>query len=410
MAKKTGTPGTNPEEAAGATPEVKVETPKYPAEWLERVGGFAAAVGLTIEAVTEKLTQAAGEPSEETLAILADPSAAPDADLKGIFADLNIPSFKLNKYLVKLRGEKASTPVATERSSESRFVPSFLPIPPDNTSFISMLKTDGELKIGKIEVICGAKAIIASAAGLYDFQERLLDKMETFAENQNLVCGKEYFTIKKILSRRNYTEIFAAFDDAKSEFVTEKKKKLFIAKFNEFMWPALKSFQDQVDGWEKTWTATSNNPGMLQQVILASRGVEIPGIFNSHPDTSAILSSAEEVINTINKVFAGLGKFAARVMAYDATQIAEVLDKPEILAQTGYATKDIMLKELGIAVGADMVRIERSISQYLLSVMTLPEITPDNEASYLQALSNLGRTIDWDKLAGRGIAGRKLTA
>jgi len=73
-----------------------METPEtaslYPNGWKETVGAFADAVGKPVDEVSKALEGVIGEPSEGALSILADASAAPDADIKSAIAGLKIPS------------------------------------------------------------------------------------------------------------------------------------------------------------------------------------------------------------------------------------------------------------------------------------------------------------------------------
>jgi hypothetical protein len=84
-----------------------------------------------------------------------------------------------------------------------------------------------------------------------------------------------------------------------------------------------------------------------------------------------------------------------------------ILEKKELPAQIGAATKDQMLKDLGISVGSQIVQTEQSLIKYALSIMSLPKVTPENEIAYLGAMLQLGSTIPWDKLGAKGL-GRDL--
>src|SRR3989344_5018829 len=161
----------------GSTPHIDVSTDL----WNERVGAFANAVGVALEKVADALKDVVGEPGEEALAILADISAVPDADIKTALAPLKIPSGKINMHLVKLRGPKAAEAGAAGSTSPMQAL-TILPTVPDDTSFIEMLKTGGVLKVGVTEVLAAVKAALAKRVGLFDLPDLILEKMEAFAD------------------------------------------------------------------------------------------------------------------------------------------------------------------------------------------------------------------------------------
>jgi hypothetical protein len=115
------------------------------------------------------------------------------------------------------------------------------------------------------------------------------------------------------------------------------------------------------------------------------------------------------VINSINKVFAGVGIPVAKALAYDATRIKGVLENPALPAAVGAPNRDQMLRQLKLGVSADYVRLERNITRFTLGIMEFKKITvPNEEYSYLGAMLQLGLTIPWDKLGNKAGIGAKL--
>ena len=114
------------------------------------------------------------------------------------------------------------------------------------------------------------------------------------------------------------------------------------------------------------------------------------------PDTSPIRAAGEEVINRINRIFAGTGIPVARALAHNATRIMSLLNNPKLPVQINAANKDVMLKMLGITVGAEIVRTEDNLKRYTMSILRLAKIGPDIEHMYLSSLCQLGATIAWD--------------
>ena len=373
----------------------------YPENWEGCVGAFAKAVGKTTEEVTKALLDVVGEPGDDALSILADPVAAPDVDIKTALSGLKIPSGKINMHLAKLRGPKtAEVPASASASSGTGMhALAILPSVPDDTSFLEMLKTGGVLKPGVPEVLSAIKAALAKRVGLFDLPERILAKMEEFAEAQEEPCGEAFFKLQRQLTEKKYGDVLAALG-VPGSFVSERRKKEFFVRVDQRLWKSLKSFQTQLSAWQQAWVQGSANPGMLMLAMATSHtgGVMPPGMM-APPDTSPLRAAGEEVINEINRVFAGPGIPVARALAYDATRIMGILEEKTLPAQVGAGTKDQMLKELGVTVGADIVRTEQGLTRYTLAIMSLPKVTADSELAYLAALIQLGATIPWDKLA-----------
>jgi hypothetical protein len=135
---------------------------------------------------------------------------------------------------------------------------------------------------------------------------------------------------------------------------------------------------------------------MLAQVAGGGKGM-VPGITEA-PDTTNIRAAAEEVVNQINRIFSGAGIPVARALAYDATRIMKLLSDSALPAQIGTATKEQMLKELGVTVGSDLVRTEQNIIRYTLAVMELNKVGADTETLYLGALVQVGSGINWNNI------------
>ena len=355
--------------------------------WNERVGAFAGFVGITLEDANAAFAGIVGDPGDEALSLLGDKNAAPDEDIKKALEPLKIPTAKLNMHLPKLRNP--------EKVADSSSKLHFLPSAPDEESFLSSLKIGGELKVGTPEIISAVRACIASRAGSYSALDKIKAKMERWAESQGLPYSEKYFEIQDMLTERNYADVLSAIK-VKSRYITEAKRKEFLDKIEKILWPELKSFHSQLKDWIIAYNQLSMNPANLV-MALKGNGNNIP---MQVVDTGGLRSAAEEVINKINKVFAGPGIPVARALAQDAIRINKIINDDSVLIATGSGTKDQLLRDLDLAVGADIVRAEQNIVQYTLSIMNLPKVTPEDEVNYLLALNNLGVSIPWDKLGG----------
>lgn len=381
------------------------KTKKEVSAWTERVGKFSEAVGVSSAEVEKALSPLVGEPGDEALGYLSDVSAVSDNDIKAALVEFKIPSGKLNAHLSKLRGEKpveakAETATATGTSLSL----SILPAVPDDSSFLEMLKTGGVLKVGTTEVLSAIKAALAQKVGLYKLPEKILEKMEAFALAQEEPCGEAFYTMQKLVTEKKYGEVLSVIGVSGS-YISEGRKKEFFVRLESKLWPSLNDFQKRLIAWQQAWMNGMSNPGMLMMAMTAqqSGGVLPPGIM-APPDTAELQAAAEEVINEINRVFAGPGIPVARALAYDATRIMGILENKDLPTQVGAANKDQMLKDLGVSVGADIVKTEQSLTRYALAIMSLAKVAPGNdELAYLSAMVQLGATIPWDKL-GAGFA------
>lgn len=383
-------------------------TPAAPAKsaWDTRVGAFAEAVSKDLDNVTSLLKGVAGEPSEAALEVLADVDAVPDVLLIERLAPLDIPLGVLRKNLKKLRG----TPVIKQddaSTASTGSVMSVLPVVPDDESFLKALQVGGDLKVEETEVLSAVKAGLADRVHLFQVSEKISEKMEEFSTAQGEPVGKDFFRVQSMLAERKYGEVLTALD-IKGKFMSEARKKDFLGRINTTLWPTLAGFHDQLKGFYDNWVSTSANPHTM---MLALSGSLPKGLMMEMPDSGPIRSSADRVIEDINKVFAGVGVPVIRALAYDATRIMGILKEPTLPAQLGLTTRDQMLKTLGVNVGSDVVRFEQALTRYTLSIMKLQQVTAESEIMYLMAMMQLGNTIPWDSLVsgragiGNGMAG-----
>ena len=375
-----------------------------PAAWKEHVGIFGTAVNLTVEQVTKALMPFTGEPKENTLEILADKEVISDAEIIEALKEFNIPSGVLKAAIKKLRAAGvpvviAEQPVSAANSAIQTF--SILPAVPDEKSFIEMLKTGGELKVDVTEVLSAVKAGLANSLKLYDLPDLILKKMEAWAEKMEEPCGKSFYDMQKLLTEKKYGDVLAVIGTT-GNYVSEARKKAFFVKLNDRLWGALGSFQTALKAWMDSWTG-SMNPGVMMMAMAShGSGTTLPPGMMAPPDTMLLRTTAEDVINEINRIFAGPGIPIARALAYDATRIMGILSDPNLPAQIGATTKDQMIKDLGITVGADIVRTEQSLTRYTMAIMSLSKVTADAELGYIAALYQLGQIIQWDKISGGG--------
>lgn len=399
-ATATATSGTPPQ-TAPLTPPVIASTLQA---WEQRINPFASAVSKDPGIIASALEPLVGTPSNDAAEALADVTVLTEDELANalVRGGPKIPLAIFRKHLPKLRGSRPAAQLAEDRAPTQSYE-GVLPTVPEDESFLQMLQVGGVLKPGKTEVISAIKAAIADSLGIYDLPRALVKKMETFAEQSEEPVGENFFRLRKLMIQKNYAEVLSVLN-VEGSFVSASRMEAFIERLNQILWPALRSFHNQLMEWQTTWTAGATNPGMILAALAmgqsGQRGIMPPGMLQP-PDTATIRDEATAVIDKVNKIFAGVGIPIARALAYDATRIKTVLEDPTLPAAIGTTTKDMMLKMLGMGIGADYVRLERNVTRYALSIIELPNVSSGNEEySYLGALLQLGASIPWDKLPG----------
>lgn len=375
------------------------------ATWSDLIKPFADAICKTPEQVAEALKTLIGDPSPEAFDLLKSEEYTPFDDLKAAFE--NVPVAKLKKAVadhLRAKAAPASAQQSPALGSPSLASPSLdvLPSVPDDTSFLASLKAGGELKVDRTTVISAIQAGFANRVGLYQLPAALVERMEAQAENLEEPVGPDFYRMRKLITRQSYAEIFAAMDGVEAQFVTQGRKTALLGKLDNALWPALFGFHGQLKSWFETWQQGASTPANMMAAMLAlaggGAGALPPGMMQP-PPTDALRSEAEAVIVKINRVFAGTGIPVARALAYDALRIKEVLDNGSLPAQIGAANRDQMLKLLNVGVTSDVVRMERNVVRYALSIMDFDKVTGGNsELAYLTSLHMLGGQIQWERL------------
>lgn len=310
-----------------------------------------------------------------------------------------------------------STLVSENKSSNVMVNPmaglDILPMPPDDTSWLTALKTGGILKFNKDTVVGAVSAALANNVGLYDLPKKIIVAMEENAESLNEPVGAEFYEMQRLLNERSYAEIFAALPGATGRYATEARKKALLQKMDSGLWTALISFHSVLSGWVESWQAGMANPSIMFAMLAGGTSGNIlpPGMM-APPPTDNLRDSAEGVINSINSIFAGTGIPVAMALAYDAQQIRKALENSNLPAQVGAMNREQMIKKLGAEVSSDYPRLEANLKRYTLSVIGLPDVSAgQTELAYIVALFQLGSQIPWQQLgigkSPTGIGGRR---
>ena len=171
------------------------------------------------------------------------------------------------------------------------------------------------------------------------------------------------------------------------------------------VWPGGGHDAERLAGWQKNWMTRVANPANLLATLGAAMSGGAAGLpvmpgMGEAPDTSPIVDAASDVIDQLNRVFAGPGIPVARALAAEAIELGKLLEKPELMAAINVSTREEMLKKLGLAVTADVARTERVVTQYVLAVMELEKVQDTKLPMYIVALNQLGTNISWERLLG----------
>lgn len=378
-------------------------TSQFPPEWEAFVNGFAATLGIDVAAASELLKAVAGEPGEQAMSILQDAKLSPDSDLRALMPE-GTPSGVANKAIGTLR--KAIQPV--EPAVVLNAGMDLLPEVPNDGSWLQALKAGGTLKVDQATVISAVRAALADRVGLYDLPKRVSIAMEEQADSTLEQLDPRFFSLRKQLTQRNYAEIFAAIEGLDGNFVTDRRKRVLLERINQYLWPAVVSFQNQLRGWVEAWQQGAANPGvmmsaMAQMMSGGSMGALPPGMMQP-PDSGALRDGAEGVNDDINRVFAGTGVVVARALAYEANQIKSTMEDSALPVLVGAANRDQMLRQLGVDVSSNYTRLEINLTKYVMGILGIKDVPAGNEeTAYFGSLFMLGSQIPWDQIGGEPI-------
>lgn len=382
------------------------ESKSLPESWITYLTPFAKAIGLSLEDTSLALEPVVGEPSADAITLLSDNLAgATDTEIMAVFP--GVPSAKLRKVI---REQLRVTPTKVDTVTASMSL-DVLPMPRPDDSFLAALKVGGVSKVGMTDLEAGVKAALAGRVDFFDIPKKLIAAMEAQAETTEEPLGDAYYNIVRLVTKRDHAEVFAALGVPASA-VSQSKRKRFLERIDNILWPATYGFHGQLNGWFDAWMKAAGNPAMMMQALTSmAGGGQMLAPAMAVPDTEPLRIAADEVVDTINRAFAGVGIPAARALAYEATEIKDLLVKPEIIGLVGATTREQMLKQLGIDISANFVSLEYSVVKYVLSVAGLSKQPKGSahEQAYLNGLYQLGAAIPWEKLTttgGRGVAPR----
>ncbi|MFC1656528.1 hypothetical protein ACFL14_00990 [Patescibacteria group bacterium] len=394
----------NGDSQGGTTPEVTDESPAVAdtgstERWQARIGRFAEEVESDFGLVSDALQKLVGNPSDKALGILDNERSTPLEDLKQVLVEdedgPKIPLGVLKQNIDLLRGEPGS--VMVEDGDDSIY--HALPEVPDEEDFITILKTGGELNFEETDVMAAVKAAIASRFCLFSVPDKLARMMEDYARGMKEPCGPKFYDLMRMITSREHAAIMAA-AGVKGSFASQRRRKELREKIDQNLWRDAYRFYQALERWQSQWTSGLANPtAAISAMVLHEKGAALPpGVFDA-PPVDSIYDEAESVIGSINNIFSGTGIPVGRALAAEAMQINEILEDEDLPALIGVTSREQMLDHLGVSVKANDVRLARSVSRFILSIMNLPKVPIDQAAkNYLPAMIYLGNTIPWREL------------
>ena len=320
---------------------------------------------------------------------------------------------KARRLIADLRDDVSkptATPAVTAvetRAIQSQFE-ALLPSIPNDESWLNALKTGGILKVEESSYIAAIHAALADRAGLYNIPDALSKAMEEYADETEEQVDPIFYALRKSLTRRAYGDIFAAIDGLDGTFITEARRKEFLSRIRNTLWPAIVESYRTLDSWYMTWQANNNNPSAWMTMLgsfLSGGAAGMGAGMVTPPDVSPLHDGGDALVDSINRIFRGTGVQVAAAMAYDAKTICDTLEEPRLPSMVGVKNREMMLKKIGASVSSNYIRLEHNLVKYVLAFAKHDTVTSDVEVNYFVALWQLGTQINWAELGGSDTAG-----
>lgn len=273
-----------------------------------------------------------------------------------------------------------------------------LPAPSTEESFLRALRTGGILKVSDPTYECAIRVFLAEQCGLYNVPGELKAAIEKFADESEEPVPEYFWKLLKNITRREYGDLFSAIDGLDGSFVTPTRRKNFLSRVRNELFPAIREAYIALDSWYKNEQAVSSTPGVIAQTFKSVMTGSGFGLGVVHAPTDPVMDASNTLKDKINRVFRGTSAPVAAAMASDAMEITKFLDDPTLPAFIGVPNRDMMLKKLGINITANYARLEQNLVRFVLSYVKFEEAAAGNELYYLNSLWTLGNLINWEEL------------
>lgn len=349
---------------------------------------FTSTLGKGEGDVAEALVGVVGDITDDAIGLLGNADDTPDADLRAALSRLGaIPSAVINKAIRGIRNAPAPIAGPATNGDASPREKSVLVSVGDDASILDLLRVGGVAKMTAEDLIAAIRGAFTRAIGVDQIIPTLLKRMKEHAESLDEPLGTTYYKLVKASKRRQYADVLAAFDGAVTS-IPEDEKQRFLDKVDS-LWPTLASFQSQLDAYRQLHKDESADIGNFVVAIQTGRaGIE-------YPDPSQIIAAARAVIDRFNRVFSGMGIPAARTIAKDIAEEAELLRNPELPGTVGAGSFEEMVKKIGLGVPSDARQTEINIATFVLNLLKLPDQPSNRQPEIIIELQKLGKPIVW---------------
>ncbi len=378
--------------------------------WSKLIAALAEGLALPTPDIERRLAPLVGPPGDEAAELLADPSAAPDEDLRACFEDAGIPRARLNRAIRRFRlaASGGAQPGAAPQAA------ALLPAAPDDEGLLASLVVGGIAKVSETDVAAALRVLLAERLGIFGIQEQLARKIEEHAVRLGEPCGPVFYRIQRELARQRHADVLTALGASKN-LVSPSRKRALLDRLDPLV-GHFAAYQRELTTWKDQWMERISNPGALFAGLAAlmGGGSAAPAVASSSalmeaPDAGPVQAATATLIDRVNQVFAGTGIPVARALAADAIALKRLLEDADLPGALGASGREEMLKRLGIAVTAQGAQLERDLTRYVLAALRLPKVSTDQLPAYIVAVEQLGDQIDWAALSPAASGGRRKT-
>lgn len=348
-------------------------------------------LGVPVE-VIEKIKSDLGATTVEQLSSLIEQDLI-DVGMK------KLPARDLLKKLAVSSVEQANAGLSAVDSSASQATISMLEQLPSDDALLSSLRVGGVLKIEHARVVMAGRCLLARQTNMYGADKRVMSMINDHYTNALQEPNpKIFWELSGQRTKNRYASIFNALHmPGASVYATPAARNAFWVKMGELFIPKLQDVQRQLTAWYDTWVKQAQaNIGL--NLLGQAGGAMVPR--QRMPLINHIIASVDAMIDSANKLFAGENEVVAIALGVDAQRLRELLKRNDLHSFTGSASREVMLRELGVAATSDVTMMENDFSTYLhnvLRVQTLPSTGPTT-AVFLQELQEIGENIDWTRL------------
>lgn len=171
---------------------------------------------------------------------------------------------------------------------------------------------------------------------------------------------------------------------------TVEERNRFLVRMHEKFWDCLESFYSELEGWRKGRRESQDVSESLASAF--SGEVQIY-------DATQVHNAALALGDTINRVFAGTGVYAATALALDNDTLQRILSEMDF-RQFGVQSREQLLAQLGCAVPAEMMAAEIAISKLVWNAMLVTNQVAGSvdEQRFLIELAAIGTNRPWNQI------------